>query len=667
MAPESPCCDKFFISYRSPQEEILVKTFFYIISTLLFGNFLISPYSAYADQNEPLNPYANPALELKANEEDAEKSVQELVAEATHLLDNTLESHPIDGRSKLLLALKKDPSFYPAHMLLAHYYMYYVGHFRLAFKYIDRAINLFKAEYGPPPYTDRIRKAEHARLLDILAHIRLDLDNYQGALDTLDEFSSYGYYSPGNAGTRAWILMKLGRIEDAIKVSRMGLLLGSDSGRTLNMLGILLSMNGEPEAALKVLQQALQYELSVSGQPSTPLNNSGEVYRELYKEDKAESAWVQAKSLTDGCEHVLPSLNLALLYIDQTRYQNASGSIDSFLSCFSQYTLNNGEEHRALVHLARGRLAIHAGSPELGAVHLEKALEDIQWFGKIGTSKNDLKAAGLTSLAVSLEFINNQRSQTPEESWISTLTSLKNSLVDKMRVWWLKRRALQILIEDLDNIQDLRIRSTDSLLEYPTLGAVLRNIPPSTLQRRVEYEKKKDKRSESLPYYEAYLAESLLEHGAVKSGITQIRSVLTTLRPVFDDGLRLHLSALLLQNLTVNSDEYAQLAAEVYELAPSAVYNYGLKFPVAIEENSRQHIPSLASSPFVSVAESNSLGILSAIVDEKGISIKLRTSRGTANATDKQEDRALTKLIKKVFSEDLGLWLQTERKKALIF
>src|SRR5690606_8601721 len=148
-----------------------------------------------------------------------------------------------------------------------------------------------------------------------LSQARLNLDDYEGAKEVLDEFSSYSYFAPWYPGSRSWVLMKLGDLEEAIRISKVGIMAGAEPGRTLNMLGILLSMTGERQGSLDVFKQAIRYELSLGqlGQPATPLNNSGEVYKEIFEEEEAERSWLRATSLPDGCEHVLRSLNLALM------------------------------------------------------------------------------------------------------------------------------------------------------------------------------------------------------------------------------------------------------------------------------------------------------------------------------------------------------------------
>jgi Tfp pilus assembly protein PilF len=402
----------------------------------LLSLFLASslPIAVLAQRLEPSENFASESpSSFGDTSNDDSKTPEQLTFEGAALLE---DQRLLDGRSKLLKALEKDPSFYRAHAKLAEYYMTYVGHFRLSLKYVKRAMDLFFQQNGSPPFEDIFAKSEHAYLLSLLAQVRLNLDNYEGALQILDEFSSFGYFGVWYPGTRAWVLMKLGRIKEAIQVARLGLVTGGEEGRTLNMLGILLSMDNQPQSALQVFRQAVEYELSQGeyGQPATPLNNSGEVYKEQFDEDRAESSWRKATRLPDGCEHVLPALNLAILLMEQLRHREALSAITEFESCFSSnYPLKNEEEHRALVHLAKGRIDLTFGKVESAVQHFESALQGIQWFGKIGTSPLDLQAGAMTSLAQALEARAHHVSFMRHHSFLEWMNSLREQLMDSLK------------------------------------------------------------------------------------------------------------------------------------------------------------------------------------------------------------------------------------------
>lgn len=520
--------------------------------------------------------------EIVSSANDEQKSAEDLLRDSELLL---LADRPLDARTKLLKALKKDPDNYRAYHLLAGYYLVHVGHYRLALKYIKRAEELFEKLHGPPPYATRLLQFEHGNILYYLSQIRLNLDNYQGALEALDRYQALSYHGEWYPGSRAWVLMKLGNIQEAIRIARLGVLAGEGSGQTLNMLGILLSMNDQPYEALEVFRKAIATEMSLGneGQPATPLNNSGEVYKELFEDDKAESTFLRATSYPDGCEHILPSLNLALLYIDQMKFEAAAGLMDAFDRCVAQFPLRNNEEHLTLESLVRGRIDLHTGDIKRAIRRFEASLEGTQWFGKIGTNQNDMLVASTISLAQALKQENNiLRSRVPS-SWSDWLHIKETLASNGLRSWWLLRRAQQMLIADLKEIEDLTIRNTDSLLEYPTLGDTLSGISSTALKDKLRRQVEIDRRPAAQLFYKAYLAQSSLGWFNQGQANALLDEVIERARPNYDELLRTHAILLRMRSLKSLSERYRDLAYRIFYTAPAELRNSGFKLPVRIE------------------------------------------------------------------------------------
>lgn len=530
------------------------------------------------DVSDPWGNNVEDPSEIAPSDETAE----ELTEEAESLLSD--DSHLLEARTKLLNALKKDPSYYPAYVSLSYYYLAHVSHFRLAMKYIKAAERLFREQNGSPPYLNPAIESRHAQILYLLSQARLNLDDYSGSLAVLDEIQSRGYLTPSYAGSRAWVLMKLGRLEEAIREARIGLLMRAEPARTLNMLGILLSMNGQPEPAIEALKKASAIETSLGrqGQPATPVNNMGEVYEELFEDDKAEASWIKAKSYHDGCEHVLPSLNLALLYLEQLKVTEANDSISSFLSCVAQYSLRSDEEHRALVGLARGRFDLHLGKPLEALSRLSDAYEYIQWFGKIGTNQDDLEIGIIITEAQSWRALANRLSVHVAESILESIRDRATILRAQMTSWWLYRKAARLLAERLRNIEDLTVRNTDSLIEYSTFGEVLSYIPKVPFERRLSDEQKRDTRSIAQVYYTAYLGENQLKNGASSQGIANLEDALRGCRARYDDGLRLHILTLLASRHSSSSARFIELVEAIFVISPPALRNAGISLPVIV-------------------------------------------------------------------------------------
>lgn len=593
-------------------------------------------------------------------QDDKDKSASELISEATLLLAT---DRLLDARTKLLKALNKDPSDYRAHQLLGGYYLVHVGHFRLALKYIKRALELFTQKNGMPPYSSERLRVEHSSLLYYLSQARLNLDDYAGSLKTLDDFSSFGYYSDWYPGSRAWILMKMGNLQEAIKVARMGVLAGAEQGRILNMLGILLSMNDQPHEALDVFRKAIATEMAMGnqGQPATPLNNAGEVYRELFEDDKAESSFLRALSLPDGCEHVLPTLNLVLLYIEQTKFEAAASAIDGFDKCIAQFPLRNNEEHAALVALARGRIDLHTGRIERAIARFETALDGTQWFGKIGTNQNDLIVGATISLAQALMAHNALLETRRPITWEEWLSNRKTTTSNSIRAWWLFRRARQMLINDLNDIEDLIIRNTDSLLEYPTFGDALQGLSRIALVRRFERQRIKDTRAPAQLFYDAYLAQSSLGWWHRKEGVALLDGIIDRARPQRDELLRVQAMLLRLTVTSPSTPLYRDLTYRVFNTVPAALRNHGLRLPVKFDDTPLTNSvrSTVLRGPFI---ESTSPGDLCTISAATGSlspdAISLRfTCPGNAAKNRSTEDSDINQVVNKLsdalFTEEI--------------
>ena len=623
---------------------------------LLFATIitLLATAAATADQQDPFDAFSFTQEITTDPEEDKGKSAEELIQEAYLLMS---DERLLDARTKLLRALQRDPKQYKAHIMLASYYMVHVGHFRLALKYVKRALELFHEKFGQPPYEEVMERTEHAHLLYLHSQARLNLDNYQGALDLLDQYSALGYYSSWFAGSKAWILMKLGRLEEATRVAKLGVMAGAEPGRTLNMLGILLSMQHKREASLDVFQEAILYEMSLGelGQPATPLNNSGEVYKEIFKEDDAERAWLKAISLPDGCEHVLPSLNLALLYFEQQRFGEGKKIIDNFEACIAQYPLRNGEEHRALVHLARGRIEMHTGFIDKAIEHFEAAAQRQQWFGKIGTSGEDLQAAVLISLAQALKKKNNHIATTIPDDFTGRLKALKDRVYNWARAKWLFRNARKLLITKLNSFEDLYVRHTDSMIEYPTLGEFLRSFPTSVIEKRIALEGDKDSRERAKTYYSAYVTESNLPGSASASALKSLEQAVAKTRDRYDRTLRLHLMTQKLAMLKPNNAEYLKLAESIFEINRAQLRNAGLPLPVDLKSVPSNIRPLLESVNFIH-NESATLSVVAQTNTESEFILVLRTKESgkvLARSAGPSDWVSVNNLAQLTFSESI--------------
>lgn len=548
-----------------------------------------------------------------------EQTVETLLNDAQKLF---AEDRPIDARVKLYEALKLAPEDYRPQIQLAQYYLARVGHFSMAYRLAQQAEKLFEKQHG----SDRDQTLdprywrEHAQLLYILSESELNFDRYQESLETLQRFEK-NYMDSWFHGTKAWVLLKLKRYDEAIITAQTGLGGIAENGRSYNILGILMSITGQRQNSLDAFAKALEDELSMGslGQPATPLNNAGEVYREVFRDEFAEAAWLKARSYPDGCDHVLPSLNLATLLIDELRLFAAERTLADFEACFAERSIRTDTEHRSLIALARGRILLRKGDIDGAVEQLTMSLERQQWFGKIGTDLNDLLLAANISLAQALDAKRAKLADTYFESFSQHLVAIAESYWLSARSWWLRRRARQIAVNELEDFEDLLVRHTDAMVEYPTLGNFTRDFSQLSFQTRIAGMMADDNRKPAHSLYQLYLAESSLAYSEPEKALKLLAQAETLLRP-FDrlakaELLRLRLLAKRqLAGWFSSSDEKQEqdvIAEALYELLPSHLRVHNLSLPVSIittnaascEEKETQLVKLLTQKRFTQTSD----------------------------------------------------------------
>jgi hypothetical protein len=226
---------------------------------------------------------------------------------------------------------------------------------------------------------------------------------------------------------------------------------------------------------------------------------------------------------------------------------------------------------------------LHTGHVDSAIAHLDEALQSRQWFGKIGTDEEDLEAGAMISLAQSLQAKNDRMNFYQFRSWSEHLDWLRQKSINAIRGWWLMRRARQLMAEDLNDLEDLNIRNTDSLIEYSTFGDLLAGFPRRTLERRIALEGKQDERSGALPYYKAYLAENELGHGHEREAFALINEVEQYARPQFDKFLLIRMQLLSLSLYSPGEPDYRSLAQSIFSNSKAILHNWGYALPVHLQ------------------------------------------------------------------------------------
>ena len=540
---------------------------------------------------------------------DEGKSVDQLLDEAEKLF---IREQPIDARTKLLRALKIAPDDFRPHMMLGAYYLSEVGHFRLAYRYSAKALEIFERQNGSDPVVlseDPDKWRQHARLLLLLGESQLNLDRYQDALSTYERFEK-AYWDAGIAASKAWVLMKLKRVDEAISVARWGLLRSARRGSTYNILGILLSLKGKKDISLSAFSEAIKAEAELGrlGQISTPLNNSGEVYREWFEENLAKACFMEILRMPDGCDHILPSLNLVLVLIDELRLIEAEQTLKNFETCFKQNSIRSDTEHRALIALGHAKIALRKGDT-MGALNLlQKAEDETQWFGKIGTTAEDVQLAIAITKAQALNARASELATTISSSIADYIANSAEANLDKVKAWWLRRLARNIALEKLSDFEDLYIRHSDAMLEYPTLGDTLAEFSLVSLRARLKRMGDSDPRPNAQAYYLLYLGQALLQSGNYSNAEEILTKLDAQWRTREDRLVKAQTEQLLLKSRQNRRAWYHRMSIteeigdvdlinSIYSLNPAMLHQSQIALPISsIEISSAPEMQGLANN-----------------------------------------------------------------------
>jgi len=516
------------------------------------------------------------------------QTVSELIESGIELYS---KQNYLDAREKFQEAIRADPDNYEGYLYLAEYYKNQVGHYKLSKKYLTQANEKFTKKNGPAPYLDFDTKSIHAKLLLTESSLFLYLDKYKQAIDTLDTYKNLNYYSEYYISSRAWIEMKMGEIDKSIQTAQDGLFYSMNPSHILNVLGISLSINKQRKEALEIFEKAIEYEIALKeyGSPSTPLNNSGEVLREIFKEDKALYNFKKSASYPDACENILPYFNITVVNLDSLNLFQSKKALVDFNKCFSQYTLKNKEEHQVNIDLGFSRIAFHLGNIPEAIKKINSANEKQQWFGSIGTSPDDMSVAINTSLLNILKAYSHHlkfNNFTLKEKVLNNYQRLKNYLRFKKTI-----KNTRVTLAKLKNFEDIYIRNSDSMIEYSQLGIIFSDILPKVTKERINTEINNDIRQEAQLYYKAFLAESMINSFLnKKEGLTLAKTLIKNKRSKYDNAIIDRLKLLILSNTKTKNQEYYTLLFSILEKTPAKVLNYGIRIPVNIEDKNKKYI-----------------------------------------------------------------------------
>jgi len=220
-----------------------------------------------------------------------------------------------------------------------------------------------------------------------------------------------------------------------------------------------------------------------------------------------------------------------------------------------------------------------------------------------------------------------------------------------------------MLTGELNDIEDLQIRNTDSLLEYPTLGEALQGLSQRSLARRLQREGEVDQRAPAKLFYQLYGTERALGVWPSSETLSSLDSIINRARPRYDELLKTHATLLRMRTLQQSSSRYRDLAYRVFFTTPALLRNYGLPLPVRLDRTSlpREVQRAILAGPFVEAtddaAKSDTLCVISGTTPTTtgGAQIALHFAcpgQSARNRTveDSAPEQVVNKLSKGLFS-----------------
>jgi hypothetical protein len=238
-------------------------------------------------------------------------------------------------------------------------------------------------------------------------------------------------------------------------------------------------------------------------------------------------------------------------------------------------------------------------------------------------------------------------------SWYDWAINQQKIIFHKLTSWWLNRKARRLLTEEMGQLEDINVRNTDSLLEYPTLGFILSGLSPNNLQRRIELEKKTDTRPQASVFYQAYIAESLIHHNRTHEGIFIIDQSLPLCRDRFDVLLKTHLLALRLSQIPVNSQDYVNLGASLFKLNRVGFRNYGFALPVQLTVSDNSFAKIIKNAGFINNSAANEFKLSITRSDGQYVASADLPIVGKMRLTSDNLSDLLNRLNDTIFTEDV--------------
>lgn len=487
-----------------------------------------------------------------------------------------------------------------------------------ALYFAEKGLQLFEAEYGTSPIQmSRVAALWHREMVSRWAALLGTLERYDDRLGAIDYYNAR--YEPKMVGERAWVLMKLGKFDEARAAAHAALQMPSSIQKALahNALCAIEFESGNDIGGYEACDRAVQFakrdpELRRKA-TAVDLANLAEAARALFKLEDAEKI-LQEATESPAAWHGNPWVDLAELYLREGRFAEAVSSLRQVPGYQSQrpphLRLSDIEEHRRVM----SEMFYLVGRFNDAGRTIEQSIQAPDRRGYSSRDPmQDRAIAYLLSADIhraQIEVIHEQMAQYP---WWNIYRRGKLWLqagAERWHAWYAEKQASRVLgLRRLRGI--FQVGTAKSAIIAPWLvGDLTRMIRPALLQALWKPLRMYDKRPSAAAYYRAFEAESMWRQSKRKSIplLAKARHAL----PEAERTLRWKLTAMLADAAWDESHRSTATSAylEVMRHDPGVLRRLGLSLPVTIRmrgnyRGSQKITDALERSPRVEISDSD--------------------------------------------------------------
>lgn len=235
-----------------------------------------------------------------------------------------------DARTLAEGMLVDDPGSFEAHTILGQAHLWGEEDLGLAQQHFEKAQTLVEGRFPDLTSEDAPRRL-HQQVLRGLRQVAFLREDYPGSLAILDRYETL--YEP-LPGPRAWLLLKLGRFDEAeaVVVAAQADLMEYDPAEPSlwDTLGQIAYEQSDLTTATEMYERAATIEIETAPEPDPVyLTNQGEALRDQGDFAQAEERFQEAIDWPHPGSYAEPNKRLAYLYAGAGRFEDAFTRLES--------------------------------------------------------------------------------------------------------------------------------------------------------------------------------------------------------------------------------------------------------------------------------------------------------------------------------------------------